>query len=56
MNTFIWVGVIILLLGWIGLLIIALSYKFEEDRPGSLDPQSLPKTNSDNPSEASTPK
>ena len=42
MNTFIWIGVLILLLGWIGLLIVTLSYRFEEEKPEKLHLRSLP--------------
>ena len=42
MNTFIWIGVIILLLGWVGLMIVTLSYRFEEDKPEKLQLRSLP--------------
>ena len=31
MNTFAYISVFILILGWIGLLIIGLSYEFEDD-------------------------
>lgn len=41
MNTFIWIGVIILLLGWVGLMIVTLSYRFEEDEPEKLELRSL---------------
>jgi hypothetical protein len=43
------------LFGWIGLITIALSYKFEEDRLDSLHPRSLPKNNPDNQSNTDTP-
>ena len=55
MNTFIWIGVVILLLGWIGLIIIALSHKFEDDKRDMLHLKSLPKIDPDNPSKTSTP-
>lgn len=55
MNTFIWISVAILLLGWIGLMIVTLSYKVEEDRMDSLDLKSLPNINPDNPSKTGTP-
>jgi hypothetical protein len=55
MNTFTYIGILILLVGWIGLIIIALSYKFEDDEYGKLHPRSLPKTNPDNPSKTGTP-
>jgi hypothetical protein len=55
MNTFIWIGVAILLLGWIGLMIISLFYKFEEDRIDSLDLKSLPNNCPDNPSKTGKP-
>ena len=42
MNTFIWIGVIILLLGWVGLMIVTLSYRFEEETPEKLQLRSLP--------------
>ena len=42
MNTFIWIGVLILYSGWLGLLIVALSYRFEEDEPDELLLGSLP--------------
>ena len=42
MNTFIWIGVFILLLGWIGLMIVTLSYRFEEDESEKLQLRSLP--------------
>ena len=55
MNTFTWIGVVILLLGWIGLIIIALSYKFEDDERDKLHLKTQPKTDSDYPSESGTP-
>ena len=55
MNTFIWIGVVILLLGWIGLFVIAFSYKFEEDKLDSLDLKFLQKTNPDNPPKSGMP-
>ncbi len=55
MNTFTYIGIIILLVGWIGLIIITLSYKFEEDEPDKLRLRSLPQTDPDNPSKTGTP-
>ena len=42
MNTLIWIGVLILLLGWIGLMIVTLSYRFEEDKSEKLRLRSMP--------------
>ena len=55
MNTFTWIGVVILLLGWIGLIIIALSYKSEDTKRDKLQSKSHPKADSDNQLKTDTP-
>jgi hypothetical protein len=54
MNPFIYTSIPIFLFGWIGLITIALSYKFEEDRLDRLHLRSRPKTNPDNPLKTGT--
>ena len=49
MNTFIWIGVLILLLGWIGLMIVTLSYRLKEDESDKLQLRSLPAKKNKNP-------
>ncbi len=41
LNTFIYTGILILLIGWIGLMIFALTYQFEEDKNDKIDLKSL---------------
>jgi hypothetical protein len=55
MNTFTYIGILILLIGWIGLIIIALSYQFNDDEQDKLHARSLPKTNLDNHFKTGTP-
>ena len=55
LNTLIFISVIIFLLGWLGLLIIGLSYNFDDDEKDRQDLKSLPKVNPNNTSESGMP-
>ena len=43
LDTFIYIGAIILLAGWIGLFIVALSDKFDDDNQKKSNRKPLPK-------------
>jgi hypothetical protein len=50
-----YIGILILFIGWIGLIIISLSYQFKDNEQGKPYLKSLPKIDPDNPSRTSTP-
>jgi len=55
LNYFIYIGVLIFLLGWMGLLIIGLFFRFEDDEQDKPYPCHLSIDQPHNPSDAFTP-
>jgi len=54
LNTLTYISLLILLIGWAGLLIIGLFYQFEDDEQNKLHLKSLQKANPNNTLESST--
>ena len=55
MNALMYIGALIFLLGWLGLIMIGLAYKFDNDEKIERHTKSLPRANPNINSESSTP-